>query len=313
MFSFSVREFIRNKNMEVAISVIIPVYNSERFLDKCLSSVLSQTFVDFELLLINDGSTDGSATICERYAKEDPRIRFFNRSNHGVSATRQFGIEHCQGKYCIQFDSDDWIDDNCLESLYKKAVDTDSDIVYMGLIEEYLDKSVLARVYKSNDIGDYLSALLNGKCWGSVWNKLISRSLIEDYHISFPADVCMWEDLSFVCKCMMCAKSISFCDTVYYHYNKANASSLCSTVRKFDMPSHTIAAISDIESFAIVIGKDRKFINKLSLLKQFAKQKLLFDPYFGDIKRWFSVFPESNGSFFYFLFRAIYSKLFPSY
>ena len=87
--------------MEVTISVIIPVYNSELFLDRCLSSVLSQTFVDFEVLLINDGSTDSSVTICERYEKEDSRIRFFNRSNHGVSATRQFGIDHCRGKIKI--------------------------------------------------------------------------------------------------------------------------------------------------------------------------------------------------------------------
>ena len=103
--------------------------------DRCLSSVLSQTFVNFEVLLINDGSTDGSIDICERYEKEDSRIRFFNRSNHGVSATRQFGIDHCKGKYCIQIDSDDWIDNNCLEVLYKKAVDSNSDIVYIGLID----------------------------------------------------------------------------------------------------------------------------------------------------------------------------------
>ena len=299
--------------MEVAISVIIPVYNSEHFLDRCLSSVLSQTFVNFEVLLINDGSTDGSIDICERYEKEDSRIRFFNRSNHGVSATRQFGIDHCKGKYCIQIDSDDWIDNNCLEVLYKKAVDSNSDIVYIGLIEEYLDKSVLARVYKSNDIDDYLFALLNGKCWGSVCNKLVLRSLITKYNISFPNNVCMWEDLSFICKCMMCAKSISFCDTVYYHYNKSNISSLCSTVRKFDMPSNTIAAILDIESFALSIGRDQKFINKLSLLKQFAKQKLLFDPYFRNVKKWLSVFPESNTCFFNFIFRAMYSKLYPCY
>lgn len=299
--------------MEVTISVIVPVYNSELFLDRCLSSVLSQTFVDFEVLLINDGSTDSSVTICERYEKEDSRIRFFNRSNHGVSATRQFGIDHCRGKYCIQIDSDDWIDNNCLELLYKKAIDTNSDIVYMGLIEEYLDKSVLARVYKSNNIDDYLSALLNGKCWGTVWNKLVLKSLIKNYNISFSNSVCMWEDLSFICKCMMCAKSISFCDTVYYHYNKSNISSLCSIVYKFDMPSNTIAAISDVESFALSIGKDQKFIDELSLLKQFAKQKLLFDPYFRNVKKWFSVFPESNACFFYFIFRAIYSKLFPCY
>lgn len=299
--------------MNPSISVIVPVYNSSKYLDKCLSSILNQTFHDFEMLLINDGSKDNSLEICEKFAEIDSRISFFDRSNFGVSATRQFGVDHCNGDYFIFIDSDDWIDANCLELLYKQAVETNSDIVYMGLTEEYLDKSVLARVYKSNDVNDYLSALLNGKCWGTVWNKLILKSLIKDYDISFPKNVCMWEDLSFVCKCMMCAKSISFCDSVYYHYNKSNISSLCSSVRKFDMPSNTIAAISDIESFALSIGKDRDFIKQLSLLKQFAKQKLLFDPYFRNVKKWLSVFPESNTSFLYFIFRAIYYKLFPCY
>lgn len=299
--------------METVISILVPIYNSQQYLYRCIDSILSQSFKDFELILINDGSTDDSASICERYEKIDSRIRLFNRSNHGVSATRQFGLNHCKGEYFIFIDSDDWIDSNCLEHLYKIAIDTNSDIVYMGLIEEYLDKSVLARVYKSNNIDDYLSTLLNAKCWGVVWNKLISKSLIDKYNISFPINVSMWEDFSFVFKCILCAKSISFCDSVYYHYNKSNTSSLCSSVRKFDMPSNTIAAISDIESFALSIGKDYDFIKQLSVLKQFAKQKLLFDPYFRNVKKWLSVFPESNTSFFYFIFRAIYSKLFPSY
>ena len=166
--------------MEVTISVIIPVYNSELFLDRCLSSVLSQTFVDFEVLLINDGSTDSSVTICERYEKEDSRIRFFNRSNHGVSATRQFGIDHCRGKYCIQIDSDDWIDKDCFEKLISKAKSTQADIVYMGLVKEFEDRSEPVRMYRANDIEDYLSAVMCGKCWGAIVNKLVlTESLTE--------------------------------------------------------------------------------------------------------------------------------------
>ncbi|EEY84484.1 glycosyltransferase family 2 protein [Parabacteroides distasonis] len=299
--------------MEVTISVIIPVYNSELFLDRCLSSVLSQTFVDFEVLLINDGSTDSSVTICERYEKEDSRIRFFNRSNHGVSATRQFGIDHCRGKYCIQIDSDDWIDKDCFEKLISKAKSTQADIVYMGLVKEFEDRSEPVRMYRANDIEDYLSAVMCGKCWGAIVNKLVLTDLFRINEIVFPENVCMWEDSIFLIKCLMCAKSIMFCEGIYYHYTQYNSKSLCSTIFSYDVPAHMIAAVSDLDRFVESIGKSNKYRNKLAVLKQFAKQKLLLDPHFRNISEWFLIFPESNKYFVPFVFCALQRKIFSYY
>ncbi|OUP21235.1 hypothetical protein B5F32_05370 [Parabacteroides distasonis] len=299
--------------MKPKISIIVPVYNACEYLERCLSSVLFQSFPDFELLLINDGSTDGSLEICRRYEKMDRRIRFFNRSNHGVSATRQFGIDHCQGKYCIQIDSDDWIDINYLQKMYEKAIETSSEIVCASIYKEFTNKNICVPMLKANTVDRYLTALLCGKGYGFIWNKLILTELFKKNGIKFPISVCMWEDYAFVVKCLMCAKSIAFCDGVYYHYTQYNDNSLCSTISRYDMPSHTIAAISDIDRFMKSIGKYDIYKKKLAITKQYAKQKLLFDSHFRNLKKWYSVFPESNRYFLPFIYCALRGKLFPTY
>ena len=112
------------------ISIIVPVYNTETYLRRCIDSILAQTFTDFELLLIDDGSTDGSGAICDEYAQKDSRVRVFHKENTGVSATRNLGIEKSKGEYLIFIDSDDyWIDNNSLEQLYVTATNNDLDIV----------------------------------------------------------------------------------------------------------------------------------------------------------------------------------------
>ena len=295
------------------ISVIIPVYNAEKYIDRCIHSILYQTFTDFELILINDGSKDSSGTICEQYALKDSRIRLFNRTNHGVSATRQFGIEHCRGKYCIQIDSDDWIDIDFFEKLIRKAKGTNADIVYCGFIKEFVDKSYKVKMFTTDSSSDYLSAILTFRAWGSVWNKLINMDLINNNNICFTEGVCMWEDLNFIAKCLLFTKKIAFCDSTYYHYTQYNNFSLCSTVSTYDMPSHTIAAIADLEKYIIAAQKSTSFSFELAIAKLFAKQKLLFDSRFRNIIKWINVFQESNHYFFHFIIYAIWYRLFPMY
>ena len=101
------------------ISIIIPIYNVESYLRKCLDSIIEQSFPYFELLLINDGSTDASTQICQEYVEKDDRIRYFEKENGGVSSARNFGIKHSRGEYITFIDSDDWIEPNYLEILYK--------------------------------------------------------------------------------------------------------------------------------------------------------------------------------------------------
>lgn len=102
------------------ISVIVPIYNIGQYLSRCIDSILVQTFTNFELLLIDDGSTDNSGRICDDYAKKDNRIRVFHKKNGGVALARQLGIENAIGEYSIHADGDDWVEANMLENMYKK-------------------------------------------------------------------------------------------------------------------------------------------------------------------------------------------------
>ena len=111
------------------ISVIVPVYNTEKYLPRCIDSILAQTFTDFELLLIDDGSTDKSGTICDEYAKKDKRIRVFHKENGGVSTARQLGIDKAIGIYSIHTDGDDWIEKDMLKDMYDKIIEKNADIL----------------------------------------------------------------------------------------------------------------------------------------------------------------------------------------
>lgn len=115
--------------MEELISVIVPVYNVEKYLEHCIESILKQTYQNFELILVNDGSKDRSLEICKLYEEKDCRVRVFDRKNGGVSAARNTGLDQCNGTYIIFVDSDDYISQNCLENLYRAAKIRDYDIV----------------------------------------------------------------------------------------------------------------------------------------------------------------------------------------
>ena len=113
-----------------SISVIVPVFNTAKYLDECITSILTQTYSDFELLLVDDGSTDGSGQICDNYAIIDDRIRVFHQLNQGVSSARNTALDHAAGEYVIFLDSDDyWLINDCLETLYKTVTVKKADVV----------------------------------------------------------------------------------------------------------------------------------------------------------------------------------------
>ena len=112
-----------------SISVIIPVYKAEKYLYRCVDSFLRQTFSDFEVLLIDDGSPDNSGKICDAYSVQDKRIKAFHKTNEGVSSARQYGLDHAEGEYVIHADPDDWVEPTMLEELYQNAVQNNADMV----------------------------------------------------------------------------------------------------------------------------------------------------------------------------------------
>ena len=117
-------------NVNPKISVIVPVYNTEKYLKRCIDSILAQSYSDFELLLIDDGSTDASPAICDEYATNDSRVRVFHKPNGGVSSARNLGLDNARGEWIAFVDSDDWIESEMLYLFISKAEKTDSDIVF---------------------------------------------------------------------------------------------------------------------------------------------------------------------------------------
>ena len=123
--------------MPPSISIIVPVYKAEPYLHRCVDSLLAQTFTDFEVLLIDDGSPDRSGEICDDYARKDARVRVFHQENGGVSVARQRGLDEALGEYTIHADPDDWVEPDMLEALYRKAKEDDADMVICDFVNEY--------------------------------------------------------------------------------------------------------------------------------------------------------------------------------
>ena len=131
--------------MQPKVSVIVPVYKAEKYLQRCVDSLLAQTFTDFELLLIDDGSPDRSGEICDEYAAADSRVRVFHKVNGGVSSARQCGMDNATGEYTIHADPDDWVEPIMLKELYVKAKEENADMVFCNY---YWDKGCYSKVIR---------------------------------------------------------------------------------------------------------------------------------------------------------------------
>lgn len=209
------------------ISVIVPVYNAEKHLSRCIDSILNQTYRDFELILINDGSKDKSIEILKKYEDIDERIKIIDNSNNGVSKTRNIGVRLAKGDYIQFIDSDDFIDKNMFEYAINIMEQEDADIVMTGF---YLDieskKGIDTKLQtfeknisaNSKDIARNLIKRLNGTYINSPVNKLYKKSIIMDNNIFMNEDIDLGEDLIFNLDYMKYCKSVVFSDKCYYHY-----------------------------------------------------------------------------------------------
>ena len=252
------------------ISVLIPAYNVARYLPKCLDSVLSQTFKDFEVVLVDDGSTDETVNICDAYANKDSRIRVFHQENKGISATRELCLLYAKGDYVQFVDGDDWIEKDMLKSMYEKALVENAEIVGCNFIIEKNEKSVQVETcYDCKET--FLQDVLRNR-WGVLWKLLIKRSLYEENNICFPQGINGGEDFVFVVKCLTFAKYVVCVSEFLYHYNQMNETSFISQ-SSFDRLMEQYRAT---ELVAIFLKKEGVFDNSvLNYRKVCVKSKLL--------------------------------------
>ena len=218
-------------------SIIIPVYNAERYIDECLSSILNQNFNDYEIILINDGSTDKSSIICKKYADKYTLIRYFNKYNEGVSATRNYGIDKANGKYIIFIDSDDVIEKNFLS-----VIDNDiknNDFLIYGYYKMYCNKKIKYKLETTIN-KEQLKKLIytDEKISGYLWNKVFRADVILNNKLKFNTKIHYSEDLLFIDDYMEFVNNFYIESQCLYNYrmrknsvtfdfyNKKNVSSL---------------------------------------------------------------------------------------
>lgn len=220
------------------VSIIVPVYNTEKYLRRCIDSILTQTYQNFELLLIDDGSKDSSGAICDEYARNDERIRVIHRANSGVSVTRNIGIQEAKGDYISFVDSDDYIAVNMIETLVVRANKYYSDIVMCKYFIEKTGKtSCVSMDY--DEVYDGADRVKNGLLYlyytdyhsglYSLWNKLIKKSVYSTNNILFDSSLKRGEDAWFIFQCLKHCKRVDFIPEAYYYYYQ-NESSVMHTL-----------------------------------------------------------------------------------
>lgn len=234
---------LRNKTRKVSpkVSVIIPVYNVERYLARCLESVINQTYKDVEIICVNDCSPDNSAEILEKYAKKDNRIKIINRKqNGGPSAARNTGLDVATGEYVYFIDSDDWIDLDYIEKMVEKIEKSNCDIVLNTNIVQNTDDSeeqyIWNRYKKQNNEGEYIdkyNAIHKTPCM--IWAHLYKKSFLDTFNLRFPESY-IYEDEYFQYTSLLTTENLFVFYGAKYHYYK-NTNSIMQKNKSRTVPS----------------------------------------------------------------------------
>lgn len=200
------------------VSVIVPVYNVEEYLERCLDSLVNQTLKDIEIIIVNDGSTDGSKEKIQEYINKYKNIVYLEKENGGLSSARNYGIPYAKGEYIGFVDSDDYVELTMYEKMYNKAIEEKSDMVECDFIWEYPNK-------KREDIGkiysDKKEAIVEARV--VAWNKIIKKDIIEKTKITFPEGL-RYEDIEFFYKIVPYLNKISFVKETLVHYVQRGSS-----------------------------------------------------------------------------------------
>ena len=309
------------------ISVIVPVYNAEPYLPRCLDSIISQSCIDFELLLIDDGSTDGSGIICDFYADRDGRIRVFHKENGGVSSARNLGIDNAQGEWLYFVDSDDELLPGGLRTLVDNISD-DVDVAMggfesvdeLGNVTREATKSVNLRLSRKESVITLYRG--QGCCGyfflGYTWQRLFRKSLVDRFSLRFDTSIAIKEDTLFVMQYLRKSNGITqFATQPVYRYCQRPDSAMEQTKHGFD-PKYVSSF------FALVKMKHEvdSMFNRLSLPTFVAKQAV-YDRYISIIammddnhvkdenlrKELYAIMREEMGSVFLFKVRRKLRKL----
>lgn len=223
--------------MKIKVSIIVPVWNVEKYLEQCLDSLVNQTLKEIEIIIVNDGSPDNSQAIIDSYVKKYPKlVRSFIKENGGQGSARNFGLSKAKGNYISFVDSDDWLDLNALEEMYNVAIANDSDVVICDMIDHLKNNEIY------HDCTNYRAVY---EVTPSACNKIFKKDIIED--IKFLPNL-WYEDFNFTTKILLKTQKISQINKGFYHCNCREVSTMNNnnSIKNLDM----IKVIEDLKIFA---------------------------------------------------------------
>lgn len=272
------------------ITIIVPVYKVEKYLRRCLDSIVNQTFTDWECILIDDGSPDDSGKICDDYFQKDTRFRVFHQENQGVSAARNKGLNEARGEWIGFVDSDDWIEKDMYEIAYKKVVEENADLVQWNYIIE--KKNLSIKTTKPDKIFSLEDA--NIYWFSSNCNKLIRSKIVMENDIRFPVGIKIGEDKVFGFLAYVMSKKCVHLSKHLYHYVMIESSASHSlTIEKILQEETALKTVEErIRNMSITIDEDFLLFQKCSV-----KIHALNNLPSPNIDLCRSVFPEINRCF----------------
>lgn len=263
--------------MQHSISIIIPVYNTEKYISKCLDSILVQEYTNWEAILVNDGSTDGSGAICDRYAEADNRFKVLRQNNQGVVAARNNAIAIAKGYYLAFVDSDDYIAPTMLKEMVANAEERGTDIVWCNSYEVNYDRRTEERITldKDNDIN--IRNLLTSKLPGYLWNKLIRKDFWDRCNIKTDKEAVICEDTYISIQLLANNPKVDIIGKCLYFYVKYNSD---AATAHHTQPI-TVRAEKNIENIYIYLKEegllDRYYEEFCSLALRLKMEMLPFD------------------------------------
>ena len=278
------------------ISLILNVYNGEKYIDKCITSILSQTYNNFEFIIVNDGSTDNTKDIIDIYSTKDNRIRAFHTENKGISSSRAFGLTKITGEYFIFIDGDDYVDKDYLKELYDSIVKNNADLATCEYYEVRDTGTSQIKILEHTNPIDYTRDLIHGKTWCVVWNKLFKTNIVRENKISFIEGSRYWEDVPFSIIYSLYCKKITYIHKPLYHYIKNNSSSLtASEGENISFNECRIRVLPIIEKHIDKQGKTEILHNDILWLKLWIKDTFIRQKINKErILLWRNSFPEVN-------------------
>lgn len=220
--------------MNKKVSIIVPIYNCEKYLSKCINSLLKQTYENLEIILVDDGSTDNSLKICKEYAK-NPKIKLIHQENMGVSVARNVGLKNSMGEYVAFVDADDYVNNNYIENAVS-VLDSNTDFVLLNMFVEKSNK-ILRKYYKIKKYDNLIEAMLCLNIPSGPGAKLYSKKIINKYNLEFDKNIKVGEDLDFNCRYFKYVNNYKLSlDSIYYYAIRSD-SVMMSDFKKFHLDS----------------------------------------------------------------------------